>query len=763
MKMKKSLLLALAAGAVAPVAANAQLSEGDQIITDRSQIKQLVLNAQGQVVEVQGDTATFAPRGTVTVYDATPSDTRAASIVTSAGAWAGISLAGDDISFAGTLWSTTPGSITQYVVPVRRISTPLLPGFPTNADFVTQMFDTGSMLNNPMVTGTPFFNIFNPDIGGQLNGLTTNAAYLLTITPTVPVPVPGDSNIFLTYSWNTAVAGTGNPGSILAGPQLTPTFAARQPYTFWGYFNNQPNLRGATDEGIAMDWNGNGILEGGSRIDTANPGRVANASEHRRIFQVPTTTPPGPADNYGVRLFSQIRGQVDSGAQDAFRPTADQNLGTLANGETISNVVATGSASTNFRDRLAWFVFNVPGDVTDAAGSWLDIDMEPTSAIVGNPPEDVAGFNPIMTLFKNNGDQLVLGSDAGVDNNNGTGLLAQLSLGIGLRAANGVGVGGDVIRNFDGVDGELLAADGPFYLGVTSSLLNYDIEDGWSVEQPATATGSVQVRFRTNANGPLVLDPAVPPFVDGELLPIGGFVGDPISAPGATSTAVLPGDPGYVCFKFTTCKNIDANDTDSTDWLDLDFDQCLGVDHVAFVFNSNGNLVVTDDDGNPGAGYFRPQISFGNVGPRVPTAQAAGRGAADFIGQDGALPAGTYYVIVAFFGANTLATNDRFHVRPDTPNSNLNLQMALTTGLATGDCSAQGCQDIDFNNNGVFPEDQDVIDFFDVLAGGTPATCDPVAGCNSIDFNNNGVFPEDQDVIDFFDVLAGGTPVTCGG
>jgi hypothetical protein len=61
-----------------------------------------------------------------------------------------------------------------------------------------------------------------------------------------------------------------------------------------------------------------------------------------------------------------------------------------------------------------------------------------------------------------------------------------------------------------------------------------------------------------------------------------------------------------------------------------------------------------------------------------------------------------------------------------------------------------GCDDIDFNNNEVFPEDQDVTDFFSVLAG---AEC---AACNDIDFNNNGVFPEDQDVIDFFNVLAGG-------
>ena len=64
--------------------------------------------------------------------------------------------------------------------------------------------------------------------------------------------------------------------------------------------------------------------------------------------------------------------------------------------------------------------------------------------------------------------------------------------------------------------------------------------------------------------------------------------------------------------------------------------------------------------------------------------------------------------------------------------------------------SVTACDSIDFNQNGVFPEDQDVVDFFDVLAGGE------CAACSDIDFNNNGVFPEDQDVVDFFNVLAGG-------
>lgn len=60
------------------------------------------------------------------------------------------------------------------------------------------------------------------------------------------------------------------------------------------------------------------------------------------------------------------------------------------------------------------------------------------------------------------------------------------------------------------------------------------------------------------------------------------------------------------------------------------------------------------------------------------------------------------------------------------------------------------CDCVDFNRNTIFPEDQDVIAYLDVLAG---AACDT---CADIDFNNNGVYPEDRDIIDFFRVLAGG-------
>ncbi len=79
------------------------------------------------------------------------------------------------------------------------------------------------------------------------------------------------------------------------------------------------------------------------------------------------------------------------------------------------------------------------------------------------------------------------------------------------------------------------------------------------------------------------------------------------------------------------------------------------------------------------------------------------------------------------------------------------------TSIAATLTVANVCDSIDFNRNTVFPEDQDVIDFFSVLSGGPCPYLTPVGVPCDIDFNNNGVYPEDQDVIDFFNTLAGGS------
>jgi hypothetical protein len=89
--------------------------------------------------------------------------------------------------------------------------------------------------------------------------------------------------------------------------------------------------------------------------------------------------------------------------------------------------------------------------------------------------------------------------------------------------------------------------------------------------------------------------------------------------------------------------------------------------------------------------------------------------------------------------------------------------IAFAAVLMASQARAQ-CTDLDFNNDGVYPSDQDTTDFSNVLAGADCPTCD------TIDFNGDGVFPDDRDFTDWLAVLAGGpcsnggfTPVVCAG
>jgi glucose/arabinose dehydrogenase len=61
------------------------------------------------------------------------------------------------------------------------------------------------------------------------------------------------------------------------------------------------------------------------------------------------------------------------------------------------------------------------------------------------------------------------------------------------------------------------------------------------------------------------------------------------------------------------------------------------------------------------------------------------------------------------------------------------------------------CDSTDFNGDGVFPDNQDIIDFIDVFGG---APC-PTGNCNDIDFNNDGIFPDNGDIVKFLEVFAG--------
>ncbi len=72
-----------------------------------------------------------------------------------------------------------------------------------------------------------------------------------------------------------------------------------------------------------------------------------------------------------------------------------------------------------------------------------------------------------------------------------------------------------------------------------------------------------------------------------------------------------------------------------------------------------------------------------------------------------------------------------------------------------GSCPS-GCDSIDFNNDTLFPDVQDITDFITVFGGGSCAPPNPPA-CNSdVDFNNDGLLPDVTDIAALISVFGGG-------
>jgi glucose/arabinose dehydrogenase len=160
-------------------------------------------------------------------------------------------------------------------------------------------------------------------------------------------------------------------------------------------------------------------------------------------------------------------------------------------------------------------------------------------------------------------------------------------------------------------------------------------------------------------------------------------------------------------------------------------------------------------DGCSGLLSLRPQ-GVGQVTEFVTQSTTRGQS----LGEDGL---GELYLVSLINGGGAIYKIEPDGLFPGTPDCDGNgfsnaceLGLGITTDLNSNSIPdrCEGlCTDIDFNNNAVFPEDQDVIDFFLVLGGAGDCI---YPACDTIDFNGDQVFPDDQDVIDFFRVLAGG-------
>ncbi|MFO0830473.1 MAG: hypothetical protein U0637_01395 [Phycisphaerales bacterium] len=62
------------------------------------------------------------------------------------------------------------------------------------------------------------------------------------------------------------------------------------------------------------------------------------------------------------------------------------------------------------------------------------------------------------------------------------------------------------------------------------------------------------------------------------------------------------------------------------------------------------------------------------------------------------------------------------------------------------------CRGVDFNNDTLFPDTQDIADFLTVFSGGVCSTGD----CDPIDFNTDTIFPDTVDIEAFLSVFSGG-------
>jgi len=75
-----------------------------------------------------------------------------------------------------------------------------------------------------------------------------------------------------------------------------------------------------------------------------------------------------------------------------------------------------------------------------------------------------------------------------------------------------------------------------------------------------------------------------------------------------------------------------------------------------------------------------------------------------------------------------------------------------STGVITASVVPPPCGDLDFNNDGLYPDNTDLTDFLAVFGG---ADC-PTHRCDTIDFNRDGLFPDNADISALFSVFGGG-------
>jgi hypothetical protein len=527
----------------------------------------------------------------------------------------GVSNIIDDVDFGPVgPWASTTNNV------IRTIRVPLANSGAASVsyDFKVTLWDDANFGASPMVaaTGTPLWTATYP-VRNLAQG-----AYDLTFNIAAGVTVP-DTRVYVQLQY------------FVAGSTTTQmSVAAGQPARFYAV-SRVTTGPGSSSAEWGIDINNDRTFQGGTlgttdRRTTNFPAGGACAGQPMNLPILITgdvpVTPPANAVSLGD-------------VTDAAAPRTD--------------ALAAGA--------VKWYTFTLTGDISDAAMTFLDIDTEGSTIP-----------NTAMALFRPNGNRIA------TDELSGSGDLANLSFGVGRRAADGDGA------QYDGYDGQLLAIDGPFYLAVCQG--NAVFSDGFVATPVATGQVAGDIRLRLRSN---VVSQTLAPSV----APAGTELGT-ILTPGVQTVATLPGAFGAAWYKFTLCRGIDGSSTDN--YLDIDFGAGEGAaDPVAHIFDAAGNVRVTSDDTD--ATNALPIFSFGSAGPRAPYTPLSGA----YTGQTGLIEAGDYWLGVGLFPVNPLpeaATAGRWHLRPAS-GSNLNVRPDFYTGIVDCGSPCPACA-ADFNQDG---------------------------------------------------------------
>jgi hypothetical protein len=370
----------------------------------------------------------------------------------------------------------------------------------------------------------------------------------------------------------------------------------------------------------------------------------------------------GAAANAGNVLLS-VRYRSDVSADIATVPTipAAQDFGILADGSASRTVTVPNESVTFFK-------FEIPAGAPLNAS--LLIDTEGSTLA---PLNDTA-----IRLFSADGS--IPASNGGIETDNGSGFLSQLSFGDGTYILNTPALaqrGNSRTSTFPG--------EGVYYLGVRSGNAGGSAA-GWNLSANGLNGGELKVNIRYLAD----------PSIVGTEAPTPSLAPAVIGGEQAFTTDLAPFDIVWVKFTYPDTATF-------SDFIDIDTADSGAIDSYIGIYDNLGNLIAINDDSGTGLNSL---LSFGTGAPARPAAGTTAIPA----GQNGDLtPGQTYWVGATMWGAATIAFNasnwdTRVVQNLLTPGYTITLRSsfpAVVTCLAdiNGDGTVDGSDYTDFINS----------------------------------------------------------------